>query len=238
MSVRPGYLQFEVPAESPVVRPASLLDVVHGSLYAPRRHTYRFSEPILEAFAEAPIAEVQGIAGNTATPSWILEAMVAAGICTSEAIANPTCPEHLRVYYAEQPTTPPALLSLLAGHTDGAVRYGVAENPSTPSAVLTRLAGRVCRAHHAHCHDVLRAAAENPNTPIQALEPLLTAELPKVAVARGIAGLPAAARRIANGLVDGWDGSLAELCDTARILADSDHPQSPAPNASVSRAAA
>ena len=262
-------------AENPT---AGLLELVRASQYVPRRHTYRFTEPVLKALAEAPTAELLAIATNPDTQSWILEAMLGAGIEVFEVVANPSSPELVRLEVAKDRTTPPSLLTILAGHADDAlssvvaknpstppgvvallatdesrnVRKGAASNPNTPPEVLARLADdtaatvRQCAARNPNTppevltrltddnyRTVRLCAAANPNTPIEALEPLLTAELPKMAVARGIAGLPAAARRIANGLVDGWDGSLADLCEIAGILADSDHPQSPAPNASV-----
>ena len=67
-----------------------------------------------------------------------------------------------RLRVAENPNTPPDILTQLAGDKDVYVRWGVAANPNTPPDTLVQLAGDKNT-------DVRWGVAENPNTPADTL---------------------------------------------------------------------
>jgi len=63
---------------------------------------------------------------------------------------------------ADNPNTPPEILTVLASDEDWGVRYRVAQNPNTPPEILTILA-------RDKDEDVRWGVAQNPNTPPEIL---------------------------------------------------------------------
>ena len=135
---------------------------------------------------------LMAVAGNPSTPPASLAALAVladgadstALLVRRQALRNPSCPpdvlageadrsgldQFTRAAIANNPSTPPATLTALAGDRQLFVRIRVAHNPSTPPAALAELAAA------SGSPSLRKAVAGNPSCPPAALAELANDE--------------------------------------------------------------